>query len=119
MAKASPNRRIRRKPRTYNRNNNAKTTIVRRNGRLRPYACIARRSSLADTSATKVTLPFVEEQLKAAKALMGEDYWSYGVAANRNTLEAFVRHHHGQGLSSRLMDMDEIFHPATYETVKI
>jgi len=74
---------------------------------------------LADTSATKVTLPFVEEQLKAAKALMGEDYWSYGVGQNLNTLEAFVRHHHGQGLSSRLMSVDEIFHPATYETVKI
>src|SRR5690606_13585328 len=58
---------------------------------------------LADTSATKVTLPFVEEQLKAAKSLMGEDYWSYGVSPNRKTLEAFVRHHHGQGLSHRLM----------------
>lgn len=76
-------------------------------------------SRLADTSATKVTLPFVEEQLKAAKALMGEDYWSYGVTPNRTTLEAFVRHHHGQGLSSKLMSVDEIFHPATYETVKI
>ncbi|MDX3893437.1 ABC transporter substrate-binding protein [Pusillimonas sp.] len=74
---------------------------------------------LADTSATKVTLPFVEEQLKAAKSLMGEDYWSYGVSPNRKTLEAFVRHHHGQGLSERLMDVDELFHPATYETVKI
>jgi len=74
---------------------------------------------LADTSATKVTLPFVEEQLKAAKSLMGEDYWSYGVSPNRKTLEAFVRHHHGQGLSHRLMSVDEIFYPSTYETVKI
>ncbi|MEN3278391.1 MAG: 4,5-dihydroxyphthalate decarboxylase [Massilia sp.] len=74
---------------------------------------------LADTSATKVTLPFVEEQLKAARESMGHDYWSYGVAANRPTLEAFVRHHHAQGLSSRLMAVDEIFHPATYESFKI
>lgn len=74
---------------------------------------------LADTSATKVTLPFVEEQLKAAREAMGRDYWSYGVAANRPTLEAFVRHHHAQGLSSRLMAVEEIFHPATYESFKI
>ncbi|WP_020656464.1 4,5-dihydroxyphthalate decarboxylase [Massilia niastensis] len=74
---------------------------------------------LADTSATKVTLPFVEEQLKAARESMGHDYWSYGVAANRQTLDAFVRHHHAQGLSSRLMAVDEIFHPATYESFKI
>jgi len=74
---------------------------------------------LADTSATKVTLPFVEEQLKAARDTMGEDYWSYGVAANRSTLDAFVRHHHVQGLSARQMSVDEIFHPATYESYKI
>jgi 4,5-dihydroxyphthalate decarboxylase len=74
---------------------------------------------LADTSATKVTLPFVEEQLKAAREMMGADYWSYGVEANRKTLDTFVRHHHAQGLSARLMTVDELFHPATYESFKI
>ena len=74
---------------------------------------------LGDTSATKVTLPFVEEQLKAARETMGEDYWSYGVAPARKTLETFVRHHHSQGLSARLMPIDELFHPATYETYSI
>ena len=74
---------------------------------------------LADTSATKVTLPFVEEQLKAAREAMGEDYWAYGVQASRKTLETFVRHHHAQGLSARRMSVDEIFHPATYESYSI
>jgi 4,5-dihydroxyphthalate decarboxylase len=74
---------------------------------------------LGDTSATKITLPFVEEQLKAARETMGEDYWSYGVAPARKTLETFVRHHHSQGLSSRLVPVEELFHPATYETYSI
>jgi 4,5-dihydroxyphthalate decarboxylase len=74
---------------------------------------------LSDTSATKVTLPFVEEQLKAARELMGKDFWSYGVAANRKTLEAFLRHHHAQGLSSRLVRVEELFHPATLESFKL
>lgn len=74
---------------------------------------------LGDTSATKVTLPFVEEQLKAARETLGEDFWSYGVAPARRTLEAFVRHHHAQGLSARLVSVDELFHPATYETYSI
>lgn len=74
---------------------------------------------LSDTSATKITLPFVEEQLKAARQAMGDDYWSYGVDANRSTLETFVRHHHSQGLSQRPMSIEEIFHPATYESFKI
>jgi 4,5-dihydroxyphthalate decarboxylase len=74
---------------------------------------------LSDTSATKVTLPFVEEQLKAARETLGSDFWSYGVGPNRATLETFLRHHHGQGLSHKLMSVDEIFHPSTYESYSI
>ena len=39
--------------------------------------------ALEDTAATKVTLPFVEEQLRAAREFMGDDFWSYGLAPNR------------------------------------
>jgi 4,5-dihydroxyphthalate decarboxylase len=74
---------------------------------------------LADTSSTKVTLPFVEEQLHAARATMGEDFWSYGIAANRKVLETFLTHHHRQGLSSRLVKVEEMFHPTTFETYKL
>jgi 4,5-dihydroxyphthalate decarboxylase len=74
---------------------------------------------LADTSATKVTLPFVEEQLKAARLAMGEDYWSYGVPGARQTLAAFLKHHHSQGLSSRHVPLQEVFHPSTYESYSI
>jgi 4,5-dihydroxyphthalate decarboxylase len=75
--------------------------------------------ALGDTSATKVTLPFVEEQLHAARALMGQDYWSYGVAQNQPTLETFLRYHHSQGLSPRQVPLSEVFHPATYESYSI
>ncbi|MDP2451668.1 MULTISPECIES: 4,5-dihydroxyphthalate decarboxylase [unclassified Polaromonas] len=74
---------------------------------------------LGDTSATKVTLPFVEEQLQAARALMGDDYWSYGVAQNQPTLETFLRYHYSQGLSSRHVPLTEVFHPASYESYSI
>jgi 4,5-dihydroxyphthalate decarboxylase len=74
---------------------------------------------LSDTSATKVTLPFIEEQLVATRELMGEDFWPYGLESNRKTLETFLRHHHAQGLSSRLVKPEELFHPSTHETFKI
>ncbi|MBU8539618.1 PhnD/SsuA/transferrin family substrate-binding protein [Falsiroseomonas tokyonensis] len=76
-------------------------------------------AKLADTSATKVTLPFVEESLRAAKRLMGEDFFSYGLAANRHVFDWFLRHHHAQGLSSRLLAPEELFHPSTLEAHKI
>ena len=74
---------------------------------------------LSDTSATKVTLPFVEERLKEARDLMGEDFWSYGLKANRKTLETFLRHHHAQGLSSREVKPEELFHPGTHEAFSL
>lgn len=74
---------------------------------------------LSDTSATKVTLPFVEERLIEARALMGKDFWSYGLEPNRTTLESFLKHHHAQGLSPRLVKPEELFHPGTLESFKL
>ena len=74
---------------------------------------------LGDTSATKVTLPFVEEQLRAARQLMGHDFWSYGLAPNRLVLQRFLERHHAEGLSARLLTPEELFHPASLETHKI
>jgi len=75
---------------------------------------------LADTSAAKVSLPFVEEQLVAARRLLGQDYWSYGfTAANRKVLDTFLGYHHEQGLSARRVTPEELFHPAALELYKI
>lgn len=76
-------------------------------------------TKLSDTSATKVTLLFVEEQLRAARQLMGDDFWSYSFDANRHVLQRFMARHHAEGLSSRRLEPEELFHPATSESFKI
>jgi 4,5-dihydroxyphthalate decarboxylase len=50
---------------------------------------------------------------------MGEDFWAYGLELNRKQLEVFLRHHHSQGLSSRLVKPEELFHPGTLESFKL
>ena len=47
------------------------------------------------------------------RALMGEDFWPYGVEANRKTLEACLRFHHEQGILKRRYAVDELFAPET------
>jgi 4,5-dihydroxyphthalate decarboxylase len=75
---------------------------------------------LADTSATKVTLPFVEEQLLAARRLLGRDFWSYGFTAeNRKVLDTFLGYHHAQGLSPRRVAPEELFHAGAQELYRI
>jgi 4,5-dihydroxyphthalate decarboxylase len=76
-------------------------------------------AKLGDTAATKVTLPFVEEQLRAARSLLGDDFWSYGLEPNRQVLQRFLARHHAEGLSSRQLQPEELFHPASLETFKI
>jgi 4,5-dihydroxyphthalate decarboxylase len=76
-------------------------------------------AKLGDVAASKVTLPFIDEQLLAARRLMGEDFWSYGLEANRQVLQAFLRRHHAEGLSSRVLAPEELFHPSTHETYRV
>jgi 4,5-dihydroxyphthalate decarboxylase len=74
---------------------------------------------LTDVGAYTVTLPFLEERVNQARQLMGEDFWPYGVEPNRHVLETFLRHHHAQGLSGRLLEAEELFDPATLESHKV
>jgi|TARA_R100000322_G_scaffold72299_4_gene45481 4,5-dihydroxyphthalate decarboxylase len=75
--------------------------------------------ALQDTSATKVTMPFVEDNLNRAQALMGQDPWTYGVVGNAHVLEKFLGYHHAQGLSPRHVSVDELFHPSTQEAYSL
>jgi 4,5-dihydroxyphthalate decarboxylase len=74
---------------------------------------------LLDASASKVTLPFVDEQLRSARQLMGDDFWPYGVDSNRHVLDRFLDYHFKQGLSARRLSVDELFHPSTLASFKI
>jgi 4,5-dihydroxyphthalate decarboxylase len=76
-------------------------------------------SKLADTSASKVMLPFLDQSIAEAQSLLGRDPWSYGVDANRRCLEYFLDQHHRQGLSRRLVAPAELFPPSTFETARI
>ena len=75
--------------------------------------------ALEDTSATKVTMPFVEDNLNRAQALMGRDPWTYGVAQNAHTLDTFLGYHAAQGLSPRRVTIEELFHPSTLEAYSL
>jgi 4,5-dihydroxyphthalate decarboxylase len=76
-------------------------------------------ASLYDTSALRFMLPWLTPQLEEARALLGSDYWSYGVEGNRAALEAFLRYHHEQGLSARRFTPEELFAPEALEAAVI
>lgn len=70
---------------------------------------------LAETAALKGMLPWFNAHVEEAVALMGPDFWPYGLEKNRAGLETFLRYHHEQGLSKRLVAPEEMFAPETLE----
>lgn len=65
------------------------------------------------------SLPWGVSAFEEAKALMGEDYWSYGLDADRHVIETFLRYHNTQGLSKRLVAPEELFAAPTLELSRI
>jgi 4,5-dihydroxyphthalate decarboxylase len=71
------------------------------------------------TAALKAMLPWLTAHVEEARELMGADFWPYGFEKNRETLATFLRYHHEQGLSRRLLKPEELFAPQTLESFKI
>ena len=65
------------------------------------------------------TLPWSVAEFQQTVDLMGADFWSYGVPENRAVLETFLGYHHRQGLSKRLVGVDELFAPSTLHLSRI
>jgi len=64
-------------------------------------------------------LPWLTAEVEQTRTLMGEDFWPYGFDKNEKTLATFLRYHHEQGLSKRLLTPEELFAPETLEEFKI
>ena len=76
-------------------------------------------ADLQDTAALKAMLPWLTAHVEDARLEMGDDFWPYGLTRNRQTLDTFLRYHHEQGLSKRLLSADELFAPESLEAFKI
>ena len=66
-----------------------------------------------------VALPWMVHHHNEAKALMGSDYWPYGLEANQHVIETFSRYHFDQGLSKRRVAPEELFVASALDLSKI
>ncbi len=82
----------------------------------------AKRRSMArlvEIGLSHVPMPWLPEHARRWRELAGEDFWPYGIEANRPTLEAFVQYAFEQRVTARRMAVDELFAPETRESFKI
>ncbi len=66
----------------------------------------------------KDSLPWFGQEFDETRALMGNNYYSYGIEPNRKTLDALFRYSHQQGLCSRELTIEELFEPASLGLVE-
>ena len=73
---------------------------------------------LRNFGASKATVPWLAAEVEETIALMGEDYWPYGIERNVTSIETMARYSHEQGLSSRRLAIEDLFAPETLERSK-
>ena len=61
-------------------------------------------------------IPWLTGLIGQNRDLMGEDWWPYGVNANRAAIDAVLRYHHEQGLTKRRFAVEDIFVPYVLDT---
>ena len=72
-----------------------------------------------DSSALRFMEPWLIQHLEESKQLLGQDYWSYGLAENEKALDVFLRYHHEQGLSRKRYEPADLFADETSEAFVI
>jgi len=63
----------------------------------------------------KDSLPWFGQEFDETRALMGDNYYSYGIESNRNTLKALFRYSYQQGLCNRELTIEELFESESIE----
>ena len=76
-------------------------------------------ADLRDVNALTVTLPFLEAETRETMAVMGEDFWKYGVHENMAEITALTGYAFEQGLIDRKLEVAELFAPSVFEISRV
>ena len=76
-------------------------------------------AELAEPVVLAVSLPWQIAEVESTRALMGADYWPYGVEPNRAALETLMRYSCEQHLAERPVPIDSLFARTTLDDYRI
>ena len=71
--------------------------------------------SLKRVDTPAVTHPWIAEEVARVKAVMGEDYWPYGIEENRKELDALMRYAAADGLIGAPVPLERLFAVSTFD----
>jgi 4,5-dihydroxyphthalate decarboxylase len=72
---------------------------------------------LLETGAPRASFAWLQPMIEAEQALIGADWFPYGIMPNRESLEALLQYTHEQGLTARRVRIEELFAPTTLHDI--
>ena len=66
-------------------------------------------TKIYETNALSVVAPFIVHEIERTRALMGMDYWPFGIDANKKCITTFFRHLNEQGIIDREPTVTDLF----------
>ncbi|PSN82688.1 hypothetical protein B9Q02_11370 [Candidatus Marsarchaeota G1 archaeon BE_D] len=73
-------------------------------------------SNVLETAYLSSILPWSVKEAEETIALMGDDYWPYGLKKNAHTIKKFMEYMQKDGLIDSPLSLDELFHASTLDT---
>jgi len=68
---------------------------------------------MSQQSALRYMLPWLISEVEETKRILGEDFWPYGVEANRKTIETFTQYPKERACTRSKLRTEDILQPAT------
>src|SRR5713226_8205626 len=74
---------------------------------------------IVEGGSAKVTSAWLLPLLEEEQAIIGRDWYPYGIEQNRPSLEALLQYLHEQGLAERRVKIEELFVPSTLRDIPL
>jgi len=74
---------------------------------------------LADMGSPKVSSAWLQPLIEEEKAIIGPDWYPYGIEPNRPSIDALLQYVHEHGLTDRRLKLEELFAPSTLRDIPL
>jgi 4,5-dihydroxyphthalate decarboxylase len=74
---------------------------------------------LLETGSPKASFAWLQPMIEEEQRIIGRDWYPYGIEPNRASLGALLQYTHEQGLSDRLLEIEELFAPSTLRDIPL
>jgi 4,5-dihydroxyphthalate decarboxylase len=74
---------------------------------------------LAEAGSPKVSSAWLQPLLEEERAIIGPDWYPYGIAQNRPSIEALLQYAHEHGLTARRIKLEELFASSTLRDIPL